>query len=785
MLNRLSLSKSLPLLLGIFAAAYILMMVLLHLPLASQRVETDLKRYTEQVLILAQSSVSEHLRHQRHDELQNVLADLGSLPGVRWAMVVDSQQNVLSATRLGLSLSDTLPDSGLLDSLFDHQRSQWHPLQEHRYLASYPLVHRYVEGKPLSNNLLVMLDYEENKRQRSWSTWLALASTLGLLLIMGFLLNILYGRLVTRRLSVIGTAVKQYSDGDTHAQAKVGGRDEISQLARDFNRMIHQLGENQAALRNSEQLLRNLVSAAPIAMLITDANGRIQEANPAASRLFNTPLSILNGMQSAALLGLANWTILREQPRLQHEISVSNGNQLLFAEASCTPFERYGQAFQLLLLNDIGDRKRAEQRLRYLANFDQLTEVANRNHLLIRLDELISRGGPLSLLFLNIDHFKRINDSLGHDVGDQLLHAVADRLRPYAKPRDLLARLGGDEFLFLLDGSDSIAAIARGEQLVEALRQPFLIRQYSLYITASLGMTHYCGRGGSGNELLKQADLALLRAKAEGRNRLACFDSHLAAEAEERQRLEHELRAAIAREEFELHYQPQVDNDNRPRSVEALLRWHSPSRGLVSPAVFIPVLEDTGMIRDVSRWVFRQACRQAVLWLNQGLELRVAVNLSPLDFRQPDLAERLTDILAEENTPARLIELEITESALLESDTYVQDTLGRLKEAGLPLYLDDFGTGYSSLTYLQKFRFDGVKIDRQFVAELPENPRSVALVRGILTMAAQMGLEVVAEGVENERQAAFLRLNGCKRLQGFLYARPRPAADCDWQAQRA
>jgi EAL domain-containing protein (putative c-di-GMP-specific phosphodiesterase class I) len=174
-----------------------------------------------------------------------------------------------------------------------------------------------------------------------------------------------------------------------------------------------------------------------------------------------------------------------------------------------------------------------------------------------------------------------------------------------------------------------------------------------------------------------------------------------------------------------------------------------------------------------------------VQWSAQGLKLRVAVNLSPLDFRQPDLAEILTGILAEEGTPAELIELELTESALLESDGCVQATLLRLKEAGLPLYLDDFGTGYSSLTYLQKFRFDGLKIDRQFVAELPENPRSVALVRGILTMAAQLGLEVVAEGVENERQAAFLRLNGCHRLQGFLFARPRPAADCEWQAQRA
>ena len=785
MLTRLSLHKSLPLLLGLFAAIYILMMIGLHLPRAAHMAEDSLKRYTEQILILVQSSASDHLRQGRTDELQSVLADLGSLPGVRWAMVIDNHQRVVAATRLGLKPAEQLADAATLDTLLNGDRTRWLPLQEHRYLASYPLVQIYTQGEMLGNTLLVSLDYEANIRQRRSSTWLALGQTLGLLLLLGLLLNLLYGRLVTRRLSSIGTAVQRYANGDGSARASVGGRDEISRLASDFNQMIQQLGENQASLRDSEKLLRNLVSAAPIAMLITDAEGHIEEANPAAGRLFGRSLRGLAELDSPALLGEPNWRQLQERPRQQQEITVRSGDQLLSLEGSCTPFERNSQAFHLLLLHDIGDRKRAEQRLRHLANFDQLTEVANRNHLLIRLDELLNRGGPLSLLFLNIDHFKRINDSLGHDVGDQLLRAVADRLRLYATPRDLLARLGGDEFLFLLDGRDSAAAVDLGERLVEALRQPFQARQYSLYITASLGITQHSGRGGSGSELLKQADLALLRAKAEGRNRLACFDSRLAAEAEERQRLEDELRVAIAREEFELHYQPQVDNDNRPRSVEALLRWRSPSRGLVSPLLFIPVLEDTGMIREVSRWVFRQACRQAVQWSAQGLALRVAVNLSPLDFQQPDLADTLTSILAEEGAPAELIELELTESALLESSGCVQETLRRLKEAGLPLYLDDFGTGYSSLTYLQKFRFDGLKIDRQFVAELPENPRSVALVRGILTMAAQLGLEVIAEGVENERQAAFLRLNGCQRLQGFLFARPLPAADCEWQAQRA
>ncbi|WP_049338946.1 putative bifunctional diguanylate cyclase/phosphodiesterase, partial [Stutzerimonas stutzeri] len=232
---------------------------------------------------------------------------------------------------------------------------------------------------------------------------------------------------------------------------------------------------------------------------------------------------------------------------------------------------------------------------------------------------------------------------------------------------------------------------------------------------------------------------------------------------------------------FVLHYQAQVNAQGEPEVMEALLRWNSPERGLVPPGEFIPVLEESGMIIEATRWVVREACRQACRWHAMGHPLRIAINLSPLDFRQADLAGSLLAILAEEGASPDMLELEITESALLEADEHVQQTLGRLKAAGLPLLLDDFGTGYASLTYLQRFRFDGIKIDREFVSGLPDSEQSVALVRGILTMASHLGLHVVAEGVENERQAAFLRLNGCPSLQGFHYARPQPAAQCRLQ----
>ena len=603
---------------------------------------------------------------------------------------------------------------------------------------------------------------------------------------LGILLGLRHRQRSQRRLSSLAAVADAFAAGNNLVRAEIGGGDAIGQLAQHLNHMIGQLEDERRALRDSEQQLRSLINAAPVGMLVIDPQGRIDSANPAAAQIFDCPPQQLCAQNADdLLLGQDAWARLLAQPNCNLEFAARRGTGSFPLEASCTPFLRGGQALQLLLVRDIGDRKAAENRLHYLAHFDPLTGIANRTHLLARLELGLQCGEAQALLFIDLDHFKRINDTLGHEIGDQLLRGVAERLRKCVPPGALLARLGGDEFIVLLSAELAMQADAVAEQLLQAFRQPFHVRQYELFTTPSIGIALHADGQTSASQLLKAADLALYQAKNRGRNRLAHFDHSLADDAEQRRQLEAELRSALARDEFELYYQPQIDRDGRQRTFEALLRWHSPRRGLVGSAQFMPVLEETGLILEATRWVFRQACRQQRQWQAEGRDWGIAVNLSPLDFRQSDLAGTLLAILAEEQPQAQRLELEITESTLLDADQQVLDTLHALKQAGLTLFLDDFGTGYASLAYLQFFPFDGVKIDRQFVAGLPDCRESVALVRGILVIAEQLGMQVVAEGVENRRQADFLRRNGCPRLQGFLFGRPQSAAACVQNSEAA
>lgn len=782
MLTRLSLRKSLPLLLGIFGLTFTVLLTTWHLPTRIEETLTDWRDHTSQHLALLQSSLSDHRRLGRNAELETELADLASLEGVRWAMVIGPDLQMIATTRLGLTTERLeLISADELKAHVKGGRAAWTG-EGARQLAIYPLDGFVQDGTPVREALLAEYDFTPMLAQTKRDAWFYLAQTLTLLLLLGLILNRIYGRLLTRRLAHIDQAARQFALDQRPPSLAVAGRDEIGRLASTLSRMMNQLHERQLALSESEQLLRDLIDTAPIGMLVVDRELRVLQANPAAAALFGcTPEELIGNLPSDRLTESDATTRLHSTPaNTMLELTGRRNGQDVPLEISCTPFQRYGVRHFLVLLRDISDRLRAEQRLRFLAHFDPLTQLANRNYLMQRLDQLLAARLPLSLLYLDLDHFKRINDSLGHEVGDKLLIQIGDRLGQLMPEKSLLSRTGGDEFMLLLDGSNARRAEQLAQRIIDSFQLPVRIGQYECFVSPSIGIAVSDGRH-SATELLKRVDLALYAAKDAGRNRTVIYNEALSDAAASRRELEQALRRALDHDEFVLHYQPQVNAQGEPEVMEALLRWASPDRGLVPPGEFIPVLEESGMIIEATRWVFREACRQACRWHASGYALRIAVNLSPLDFRQADLAGSLLAILEEEGASASMLELEVTESALLEADEHVQQTLGRLKAAGLPLLLDDFGTGYASLTYLQRFRFDGIKIDREFVIGFPDSEESVALVRGILTMASYLGLHVVAEGVENERQAAFLRLNGCPSLQGFHYARPQPAEQCRLQ----
>lgn len=777
MLNRYSLRWSIPALLTVFAIVFASLLILIQLPISQKNAMNSWRNYTDHMLIQLQSSFNGHLHLNRTEEMLTELAELGSLPNVNWAAVIDTDLNTIAATRLGLEARiHSKRTEQPLTELINKPTPSWQLVGKHSYLVIYPLHRMQFNSKDQSAALLVELNFAPLLRQTTSNAWLYLTQALFLLLALGLILNRLYSQLVVKRITHIGQITQRYAAGNLKVRTNVQGNDEISQLGTDINSMLIQLEGNHRTLQDSEHMLRSLLKTAPIGLLILNQQQQIIEANPAAQRLFNMTLQQLCQINTSELFNAADqWQQLLRGTRDSALLNISHFDQQLTLETSINSFSRDEQHFKLVLITDISERKQAEQRLHYLANYDLLTGLSNRHNILEYIDDALKNNAELSLILLDLDRFQYLNDGLGHNIGDQLLKAVANRLQQYTQHSDALARVGGDEFMVAMQGSSLQDAEQLAQRLLDAFGEPFKVLQYELFITASIGIAHQEGKNSSAMQLLKHVDLALYHAKKIGRNCFVTFNDDLATDAALRQQLTEELRHALSHDEFELFYQPQLDASNRPIAMEALLRWRSRSRGQVNPEKFIPLLEESGMILEVSRWVFRTACRQATAWNKQGTPLRIAVNLSPLDFLQTNLAGSLITILREEQTPAQLIELEITENSLLDASYQVRQTLKQLKTAGLLIFLDDFGTGYSSLTYIKRFQFDGIKIDREFVSGLPNCKQSIALVQGILTIASHLDLEVVAEGVETAEQVDFLRKRGCHRLQGYYFSPALPA----------
>ncbi len=481
------------------------------------------------------------------------------------------------------------------------------------------------------------------------------------------------------------------------------------------------------------------------------------------------------------LLFLGQFFVVRRAQIIlrQQEASLEAANRDLDARVKLRTAEL--EEVNKSLETEVSERRAAEERLDHLAHHDPLTGLPNRLMFNEQFDRCIRRAErnaqQIALLFIDLDHFKDVNDTLGHAFGDQLLKVVKSRLARDMRGSDMLARLGGDEFIYLIEEIKNPAdAGTVADKLIDRLRTPFVIDGNELHLSASIGISLFPADGDSVDALVRNADTAMYRAKAEGRNRFHFYTPEMTAYAMERLKLERLLRRAIESQELALHFQPQVDGSSgRLLGAEALLRWNNPELGQVSPVRFIPVAEETGFIVPLGEWVLREACRQVSAWDASGFRLpKVSVNLSVKQIERTDVVGLVQSVLAEHGLKPERLELEITESVIMAvDDAFV--VLGRLRQLGIHLSIDDFGTGYSSLAYLKLLPINKLKIDRAFVVGIGENSGDEAIIRAIVSLSQSLGLELIAEGVETVAQGEFLAREGCPNVQGYLHGKPADA----------
>ncbi|MGI9409862.1 MAG: putative bifunctional diguanylate cyclase/phosphodiesterase [Hyphomicrobiaceae bacterium] len=430
---------------------------------------------------------------------------------------------------------------------------------------------------------------------------------------------------------------------------------------------------------------------------------------------------------------------------------------------------------------DITDRRQLEARIEHMAYHDGLTGLANRLHLLERLEKMLAgRRTPndFTVFCLDLDHFKHVNDTLGHHIGDTLLRAVADRLRDTVRDSDLVARTGGDEFIIVQPSTGSTqSATALAARIIEVVGAPYHLFGHHVDIGVSVGIALSGDETSDAGELIKQADLALYRAKEEGRGVFRFFEAEMNERLQARLRMERDLRKALSNGEFELYYQPVVGLDqNKITGVEALLRWHHPERGTVSPGEFIPLVEEIGLASPLGGWVINQACSDAANWPD---EIKVAVNVSAAQFRKPGLVDTVANALDRTGLMASRLEIEITETALLEDSETTIRILDQLRVLGVRIAMDDFGTGYASLSYLQKFPFDRIKIDRSFIDEINKDGNAGEIVKAVISLSKGLGMSTTAEGIETREQFDTVSAEGCTDIQGFLISRPKPRGEIE------
>lgn len=598
-----------------------------------------------------------------------------------------------------------------------------------------------------------------------------------------------------------GTVIGSFSlySGEANAFDE-SARDLLVEMATDVSFALDRFDSEaqreraEESLRQSEQYLRSIIETEPECVKVLDSHGELLQMNPAGLEMLE-----VDSLDHARQYKLINFVLEEyhndfmklhmrvmqgENATLQFEIEGLKGTRR-WLETHATPMrDAEGKIINLLGITlDVTERKANEEHINFLANFDSLTGLPNRaqlgDHLKIAISLAKRNNMQLALMFIDLDRFKDINDTMGHSIGDAFLVEIARRIQQALREEDTAARLGGDEFILMLPNSDAKGAAQVAQKILDIISVPCHIDQYDLTTTASIGIAMYPDDGLDLESLSKNADTAMYRAKQDGRSGYRFFTSAMQARATRNMQLVIALRHALELEQLELHYQPQISIDTgRIIGVEALLRWYHPELGNVSPVEFIPVAEDSGLILPIGECVLRTAARQLKHWLDQGCPaMVVAVNLSAVQFRHPGLSEIVARILEEERLPAECLELELTEGVAMHDPQVAIEVINKLHELGIRMSIDDFGTGYSSLNYLKKFKVYKLKIDKSFVRDICADAEDRAIVATIISMSKNLGLQTIAEGVETIEQVDYLRKQGCDEAQGYYFSKPLPASE--------
>jgi len=555
------------------------------------------------------------------------------------------------------------------------------------------------------------------------------------------------------------------------------------------------LARSEKELRNSSERLAQVIDTVPAMISAADKDGRFLFVNAYQTSLADVDPAKVVGMDISEVFGEEHGArnraldrkVLRTgkpMPSYEEEVTDRKGVKRVFLTTKSPLRDPSNGVIGVLTSSlDITEHKRAEDHLLHMAQHDDLTGLPNRTLLsdLLRREFVLARRGdrPFALHRIDLDAFKNVNDALSHRIGDQFLKGIAERLTALIKDGDSVARLGGDEFVFLQTNATHEEAEQLARKIVATASEPLLLSGERVEVTTSVGVAVHPRDGMDEQEILKNADLAMYEAKGDGGNQFRFYAADMNSRAREALALDSRLRDAVAQNQFILYYQPQIDlRTRRVVGAEALVRWETPDRGLVSPAEFLPRAEKTGLILPINEWVLREACREAASWQRRGLPpLRISVNLSSIQFQKQSVPLLVARVLADTGLDPRRLDLELTESMLLEQTDAVVRDLQQLRELGIGISIDDFGTRYSSLTYVKHFPIDRLKIDQSFVRDLGSNPHDAAIVRAIVSLGHSLELEVIAEGVESAEQVELLQAEGCDEVQGYFFGKPMPASE--------